>query len=240
VAVSGKFIDSIRIRNPKGDALEEYYKWQFIFALIHSGLYAKDYIGVEVISQKATKQLLLSNWMEPSSTIRHGSSATMTMAAPPDTRLEWLNTHLLAVIEFKRDDKEIEKVFTGQVKPAMREKDRAPLTSLGCITTVSVFISFIAAMGFFSGTTKPDQKSDESKVGDLSLHLPDPYSYIPSFDDLRNRVHRPATIDRSRRNYKSLTSSPQLPPFQLQTALSSPTYLWTKLARPSSAAIKSL
>ena len=37
--------------------------------------------------------------------------------------LQWLNDHLLAVVEFKRDDKEIEQVFTRQVKPAMREKD---------------------------------------------------------------------------------------------------------------------
>jgi type I restriction enzyme M protein len=45
VTVDGRYRDHISIRNAKGDPLEEYYKWQFIHALIHSGLYAKDYIG---------------------------------------------------------------------------------------------------------------------------------------------------------------------------------------------------
>jgi len=43
VPVDGKIQNDIRIRNAKKERLEEYFKWQFIYALIHSGLYAKDY-----------------------------------------------------------------------------------------------------------------------------------------------------------------------------------------------------
>ena len=40
VTVDGKFLSNIPIRNPNGDALEEYYKWQLIYGLINSGLYS--------------------------------------------------------------------------------------------------------------------------------------------------------------------------------------------------------
>ena len=55
VPVDGKPKNDIPIRGTDGRPLEEYYKWQFIYALIHSGLYAKDYIGVEVRFPKGSK-----------------------------------------------------------------------------------------------------------------------------------------------------------------------------------------
>ena len=55
VPVDGKAKKNISIRSAKGEALEEFYKWQFIYGLIHSGLYAKDYIGAEVRFPKGNK-----------------------------------------------------------------------------------------------------------------------------------------------------------------------------------------
>src|SRR6266700_3120144 len=55
VPVNGTYKKNIALRNPKGEVLEEYYKWQFIYALIYSGLYSKDYIGVEVSFPKGNK-----------------------------------------------------------------------------------------------------------------------------------------------------------------------------------------
>src|SRR5437879_1538660 len=54
VPVHGKYKDNITIRRADGNVLEEYYKWQFIYALLHSGLYTKDYIGVEVYFPKGS------------------------------------------------------------------------------------------------------------------------------------------------------------------------------------------
>lgn len=54
VPVDGKMKANISLRDTNGNPLEEFYKWQFIYALLHSGLYAKDYIGVEVRSLCAT------------------------------------------------------------------------------------------------------------------------------------------------------------------------------------------
>src|ERR1700719_3053613 len=132
VPVDGKFRDHLPIRSPKGDLLEEYYKWQFIYALLHSGLYAKDYIGAEVRFPKGNKtsapiKLDAAIFDDPA-WIQHYNSYWKAGASAD---LEWLNAHLLAVIEFKKGDKEIEKVFTGQVKAAMKEKDPSTAYVLG-------------------------------------------------------------------------------------------------------------
>jgi type I restriction enzyme M protein len=65
-----------------------------------------------------------------------------------------------------------------------------------------------------------NQKGDQSQVGDLSLHLPDPYHFIPSFKELKNRVHRPSIIDRSRRCVKDLDIITSIGTVQMRDALS--------------------
>lgn len=222
VPVDGKAKKNISIRNAKGEALEEFYKWQFISGLIHSGLYAKDYVGAEVRfpkGNKASAPLRLDGAIFDDPAWLQHYNDYWQQRRPQD--LEWLNTHLLAVIEFKRDDKEIEKVFTGQVKPAMKEKDPATAYVLGVYYDRERLYLFHRRDGLFLRYDEAkNQKAKDSKVGDLSLHLPDPYSYIPSFDDLRNRVHRPARIDRSRRSYTELDVITSIATVQLQTALS--------------------
>lgn len=222
VPVDGKTKKNIYIRNTKGEALEEFYKWQFIYGLIYSSLYTKDYIGAEVRfpkGNKASAPLRLDGAIFDDPAWLQHYNDYWQQRHPQD--LEWLNAHLLAVIEFKRDDKEIEKVFTGQVKPAMKEKDPATGYVLGMYYDRERLYLFHRRDGLFLRYDEAkNQKGKDSKVGDLCLHLPDPYVYIPSFDDLRNRVHRPAQIDRSRRSYTELDVITSIATVQLQTALS--------------------
>jgi len=222
VPVDGKAKKNISICNTKGEALEEFYKWQFIYSLIHSGLYAKDYIGTEVRFPKGSKTsapLKLDGAIFDDPAWLQHYNEYWQERRPQD--LEWLNAHLLAVIEFKRDDKEIGRVFTGQIKPAMKEKDPATAYVLGMYYDHERLYLFHRRDGLFLRYDEAkNQKGRDSKVGDLSLHLPDPYSYIPSFDDLRNRVHRPAQIDRSCRSYTELDVITSIATIQLQTALS--------------------
>jgi type I restriction enzyme M protein len=222
VPVDGKTKKNISIRNPNGKPLEEFYKWQFLHALIHSGLYAKDYIGAEVRfpkGNKASAPLRLDGAIFDDPAWLQHYNDFWQQRRPQD--LEWLNDHILAVIEFKRDDKEIEKVFTGQVKPAMKEKDPATAYVLGVYYDRERLYLFHRRDGLFLRYDEAkNQKGKDSKVGDLSLHLPDPYSYIPSLHDLRNRVHRPTQIDRSRRCYTDLDIITSIATVQLQTALS--------------------
>jgi len=222
VPVDGRVKKNIPIRNAEGAPLEEFYKWQFLYGLIYSGLYAKDYIGVEVRfpkGNKAAAPLRLDGAVfDDSEWLQHYNDYWLHNRSKD---LEWLNEHLLAVIEFKRDEKEIEKVFTGQVKPAMKEKDPATAYVLGVYYDRERLYLFHRREGLFLRYDEAkNQKGKDSKVGDLSLHLPDPYSYIPSFDDLRNRVHRPAQIDRSRRSYTELDVITSIATVQLQSALS--------------------
>jgi type I restriction enzyme M protein len=206
VTVGGKTKKNIPIRNVKGEPLEEFYKWQFLYGLIHSGLYAKDFIGAEVRFPKGNKSsapLCLDGAVFDDPAWLQHYNDFWEARRPSD--LEWLNAHLLAIIEFKRDDKEIDKVFTGQVKPAMKEKDPATAYVLGVYYDRERLYLFHRRDGLFLRYDEAkNQKGKDSNVSDLSLHLPDPYSYIPSFDDLRNRVHRPTKIDRSVRSFVEL------------------------------------
>src|ERR1700693_3777602 len=109
VPVNGKTRSSATIRDAQGKPNEEYYKWQFVHSLINSGLYARDYVGIEIQFPKGNNAVLRldgaifdsPDWLEHYNAYwesRHSSD------------LEWLNDHLLAVIEFKKNDKEIEKI----------------------------------------------------------------------------------------------------------------------------------
>jgi hypothetical protein len=53
-------------RKKAGRPIEEYYKWQFINAIVLSGLYPKDYVGVEVHFPKGIRV------QRPYSTTLHG------------------------------------------------------------------------------------------------------------------------------------------------------------------------
>lgn len=222
VPVDGKPKSDIPILGANGNPLEEYFKWQFIYALIYSGLYAKDYIGVEVRFPKgssASAPLKLDGAIFDSMDwIQHYSDY---WANRPTEDLQWLNDHLLAVIEFKRDSKEIERVFTGQVKPAMREKDPSDAYVLGVYYNSGRLYLFQRRDGkYLRYDEAKNMKGAASQVGDLSLHLPDPYNYIPNFDQLRLRVNRPAAYDRSNRTIGDLDVIASISTVQLKTALS--------------------
>jgi type I restriction enzyme M protein len=190
--------------------------------MVDSGLYTKDYIGIEVHLPKGNKTsqaLKLDGAIfDDASWLSHYNDY---WARGKSEDLEWLNEHLLAVIEFKKNDKEIEKVFTGQVKPAMREKEPTTAYVLGVYYAAERLLLFHRRNGFYLRYDEAkNQKGERSKVADLSLHLPDPYLAIPSFTELNARVHRPRVFDRSKRTIQDLEIIPSIQTVQLQTALS--------------------
>ena len=220
VPVNGKSRDAASIRDAHGKPSEEYYKWQFVHALINSGLYARDFVGVEIQFPKGNLAVIKldgaifdsGDWLE------HYNAYWKDRRS---TDLEWLNDHLLAVIEFKKNDKEIEKVFTSQVKPPMREKEPADAYVLGVYYGADRLYLFQRRGGkYLRYDEGKNQKGDDSKVGDLSLHLPDPYTYLPNFDDLRKRVNRAASLDRSKRTIHDLDVITTIASIQIKTALS--------------------
>ena len=195
VPVNGKHKRDAAIRDGHGKPSEEYYKWQFIQSIITSGQYPRDFVGVEIQFPKGNSAVIkLDGAVFDSAEWVDRYNAYWTFRRTPD--LEWLNAHLLAIIEFKKNDKEIEKVFTSQVRPAMKEKDPAEAYVLGIYYGADRLYLFQRRRGrILRYDEGKNQKGEESKVGDLSLHLPDPYNYLPSFDDLVNLVNRPAVLD---------------------------------------------
>lgn len=222
VPVDGKPKRDIQIHGADNRPLEEYFKWQYIYALIYSGLYAKDYIGVEIRFPKgnaSSSPLRLDGAIFDSPEWLQHYNDYWTGRKTED--LQWLNEHLLGVIEFKRENKEIEQVFTRQVKPAMREKDPSDAYVLGMYYDGKRLFLFHRRNGkYLRYDESKNQKGEQSQIGDLTLHLPDPYNYIPSFNELVNRVNRPSTLDRSKRSISELDVITSISTIQLQTALS--------------------
>jgi type I restriction enzyme M protein len=220
VPVNGKSRDEASIRDKSGNRSEEYYKWQFIHAMVHSGLYARDFVGVEVQFPKGNSAVIRldgaifdsAEWLERYNAYWKDRRST---------DLEWLHDHLLCVIEFKNNDKDIEKVFTSQIKPAMREREPADAYVLGIYYGLDRLYLFQRKDGkYLRYDEGKNQKGDDSRVGDLSLHLPDPYAYIPNFPDLQKRVNRPAKLDRSARTINDLDVITTIASVQIKTALS--------------------
>jgi len=222
VPVHGKPKYNIPIRGVDNKPLEEYYKWQFIYALIYSALYAKDYIGVEIRfpkGSKGAKALKVDGAIfDDAEWIKRYNDYWQHRRSKD---LEWLNDHLLCVIEFKRENKEIEQVFTRQVKPAMREKDPSDAYVLGIYYDAGRLYLFHRREGkYLRYHEERNQKGDQSQSGDLSLHLPDSYRFIPSFQELKNRVCRPSLIDRTKRCIKDLEVITSIGTVQMRDALS--------------------
>lgn len=222
VTVDGKIVSNIAICNVKGEPNEEFYKWQFLHSLIATGLYAKDYIGTEVRFPKGNKTSAplrmdaaifdSPDWLEHYTAFWKNRNSS---------DLEWLKEHLLAVIEFKRGDKEIEKVVSGQVKPAMNEKDPSNAYILGMYYDAGRLYLFHRKDGrFLRYNSARNGKGDSSGIGDMSLHLPDDYFFIPSFEQLESKVNLPAALDRTKRGIDDLETISELASQQMQDALS--------------------
>jgi type I restriction enzyme M protein len=109
-----------------GDKNEEYYKWQFLFSIVHSGLYNKDFIGTEIQFPKGNKNsapLKIDaaifddvTWFE--------KYEDYHVKGDKDS-LEWLRKHLIVTIEFKKEDnKNIAEVWDKQLKAYLKESER--------------------------------------------------------------------------------------------------------------------
>jgi type I restriction enzyme M protein len=222
VPVRGKPHVPVVIRSKAGLPNEEFYKWQFINAIIQSGLYPRDHVGVEVHFPKGNKgsaalQLDAAVFDDPAWVDHYNAYWSKRSSAD----LEWLNQHLVVAIEFKKGDREIEKVFTGQIKPGMREKDPADAYVLGVYYDAERLFLFQRKNGnILRYDESKNQKGSESRIADLSLHLPDAYGYLPSLTELRRLINRPSMLDRSKRGIDSLDVIASISSIQVQTALS--------------------
>lgn len=117
------FGKTTKLRKKDGTKNEQYYKWQFLFAIIQSGLFAKDYIGTEVQFPKGNKSsapLKLdgaifddATWFDKYKDYHENGNGES---------LEWLREHLIVALEFKKEDtKNISDIWDKQLKAYLRK-----------------------------------------------------------------------------------------------------------------------
>jgi len=222
VKSAGQDLSDINIKDKNNRPSEEYFKWQFIYSLVNSDLeYYKDYIGVELSFPKGSKgstNLRLDgvifdskDWVEKYQN-RHKVE-----------NLEWLQEHILAVIEFKKSSKEdVKKVYSSQLKPAMSE---ATNNILGFYYDENRLYIFKKENRedktlFLRYDESKNTKGDSSKVDDLSLELPDSYKIIPSFTELKKRVLKISVEDKSNRKIEDLEIISGVSSKQINNAMS--------------------
>jgi type I restriction enzyme M protein len=187
VTVDGKFLENIKIKGANNKPNEEYFKWQFIYSLIASGLYSRDHIGTEIYFPKGNK-----------------SSAPIKIDAVIFNSIEWLDYYRLyrkdkdqdalqkirdmaiCVIEFKRDDKKIDQVFSSQVKASIKEPDAKFV--LGVYYDVERLYLFKKTNGEISRYDNSMNYPNSQRVLErFQLEITDPYYTIPNYTDLIKR-----------------------------------------------------
>ena len=198
------FKKEVKIRNNKGEKNEEYYRCQFIYSLINSGMYSKDYIGAEVQFPKGNKDSSPIKFDTAIFDDKEWFKRYKNWHKNKDQNdLDWLRKHLICVIEFKNEDsKEIEVVYNQQLKPALKEIESN--FAIGMIYDAERLYLFKKKKDkFLRFDESLNLKGDESGIKDLSLHLPDSYSKIPTFYRLKRKINS-YYIDRSKRTIDDL------------------------------------
>ena len=192
------------IKNKQSNPNEEFYKWQFFYSLIHSGMYAKDYIGVEIQFPKGNVN---------SAPIRFDGAIfddtkwfdhyMKFHTCKDQNSLDWLRKHLITVIEFKKENgKNTEAIWNQQLKPALKESENE--FCLGVLYDSERLFLFKKQGNYFLRLDEGyNLKKEQSGTKDLSLHLTDSYYKIPSFEQLKQRIYNPP-IDRSKRTVNDL------------------------------------
>lgn len=211
----------VSIKNKHNKQNEEYYKWQFLSAIVNSGMYAKDYIGTEVYFPKGNKSSAPikfdsaifddKEWFDHYNNWRQNKE---------QKDLDWLRKHLIGIIEFKKEDnKDIEAVYNQQLKPALKESEKD--FCLGILyDTERLYLFRKYKTKFLRLSDEYNQKNEDSGTKELSLHLPDPYLNLPTFNEIIE-WENPKEKSRSTRGIINLNIISGIHSTQINDAMSS-------------------
>lgn len=203
-----------------GSKNEEFYKWQFLYALINSGLVAKDYIGTEIHFPKGNKSSAPikidsaifddKNWFEKYQDYHINKNLES---------LDWLRDHLITAIEFKKENnKNIKEIWDKQLKAYLKESHRN--FCLGILYDTERLYLFQKNGGkFIRYSDNFNTKGENSKTDELSLHIPDPYFNIPNFQKLLDNEQQ-EKIDLSKRNIYELETISGIHSIQINDVMS--------------------
>lgn len=208
-------------KKKNGQPNEQYYKWQFLYSIVQSGLFAKDYIGTEVQFPKGNKSsapLKLDGaifdditWFDKYKDYHENGN---------NESLEWLREHLIVALEFKKEDnKNVADVWDKQLKAYLNES-RRPFCLAVLYDTERLYLFRKHNNKFLRYSEEFNTKGEDSKTKELALHLPDPYINLPTFEDLLEWTETFA-IDRSKRAITDLDIISGVHSTQINDAMSS-------------------
>lgn len=208
------------LRKKNGTRNEQYYKWQFLYSLIYSGLFPKDLIGTEINFPKGNKSSATIKldgaifddavWFDKYKAYHQNNDADS---------LDWLRKHLIVALEFKKEDnKNISEVWDKQLKAYMKESEAD--FCLGVLyDTERLYLFRKHNNRFLRYSDEYNTKGADSGTKDMSLHLPDPYRNIPNLDKVINWAGSKET-DRSKRTIYDLDIISGLQSTQINDAMS--------------------
>ena len=208
-------------RKKNGQLNEQYYKWQFLYSIVQSGLFAKDYIGTEIQFPKGNKSsaplkfdgAIFDNisWFDKYKDYHENGN---------NESLEWLREHLIVALEFKKEDnKNVADVWDKQLKAYLNESRRSFCLAV-LYDTERLYLFRKHNNKFLRYSEEFNTKGEESKTKELSLHLPDPYLNLPSFEKLLVWTETQA-VDRSQRAITDLDIISGIHSTQINDAMSS-------------------
>lgn len=198
------FNKKAKLKNENGTNNEQFYKWQFLYALVNSGMYIKDYIGTEISFPKGNKNSAPikfdaaifddAGWFDHYKAYHEKKN---------QSSLDWLRKHIIAVIEIKKEgNKDVETIWNQQLKPALKESEIN--FCLGILYDTERLYLFKKQGNLYLRLNEGyNTKKDDSQTKDLQLHLTDSYNTIPTFDQLYQKIYHPK-IDRSKRTIDDL------------------------------------
>lgn len=215
------FERQVVLQKKNGEHNEQYYKWQFLCALVQSGLYIKDYIGTEIQFPKGNKSAAPikldaaifddPSWFDKYKDFHQNGNSDS---------LEWLREHLVVALEFKKEDnKNIADVWDKQLKAYLNESRR--IFCLGVLyDTERLYLFRKHGNKFLRYSEEFNMKGEESKTKELSLHLPDPYLNLPNLEALL-AWSSIQVVDRTKRNIMDLDIISGVHSTQINDAMSS-------------------
>lgn len=221
VTVDGKYIENISIKDVNNKPNEEYYKWQFIYSIILSGLYPRDHIGTEIYFPKGNI-----------------NSDPIKIDAVIFSSLEWVDYYnkyrankkdvdslnkvremAICVIEFKRNDKKIEQVFSSQIRASINEPEGDFVMGVYYDTGRLFLFKKIANIITRFDNAKNFLKSQRI-LEKYQLEITDPYYLIPSYSDLMRAIHKGEVSNREKLKIEDLDMVYTINDESMKTALS--------------------
>lgn len=204
--VDGKYISNISLYDVHGNKNEEFYKWEFIYSMIHSGrIPSRDYIGAEVYFPKGNihsapikiDSVIFSDisWIDYYRRYREN---------PADVdSLQMVRKLAVEVIEYKRNDKTIEQVFSSQVRAAMKEPDSPFVLGVYYETGRLYLFKKIGneITRFDNALSFPNS---QKILEQYQLEITDPYKTIPTLDNLEKIINKDDRTDRGKMHIEDL------------------------------------